>query len=83
VTTFHNSNAAAPATDFTATITWGDGGTTTLSGTAGYIVALGNGNFAVLAAHTFGKSGALTLSVLIDDVGGASVTGSCGISVTP
>jgi subtilase family serine protease len=38
VAAFTDNNAGAFPTDFTATITWGDGSTTTVSGTAGSIV---------------------------------------------
>jgi hypothetical protein len=79
VATFHDNNLVAPTRDFTAVIHWGDGTTSTL--TAADFVTEGNGNFAVLASHTYGETGALTLSVLIDDVGGASVAGTLKISV--
>jgi hypothetical protein len=80
VASFHDANLAAPATDFTATLTWGDG-TTTLSGSAGNIVALGGGNFALLANHTYAEEGNHTLSVQVKDTDGASISGSRGLSV--
>jgi hypothetical protein len=81
VVTFHDSNPSAPASDFTATITWGDGSTTTLSGAAGNIVALGGGNFALVAGHTYAEQGRFTLSVQVRDDGGARVSGSAKVSV--
>jgi hypothetical protein len=81
VATFADKNAGAPATDFTAVVTWGDGGTTTLSGARGNIVSLGNGKFAVLASHTYAEEGSYTLSVQVRDDGGASVAGSRAISI--
>src|SRR5262249_34548615 len=52
IATFTDSNAAAQAGDFSASINWGDGTTT-----AGTIVNLGGGNnfsnFAVTGTHTF------------------------------
>jgi hypothetical protein len=81
VATFHDANPAAPASDFTATITWGDGGTTTLSGTTGGIVSLGGGNFALMASHTYAEEGNVTVSVQVGDVGGASASASRVLTV--
>jgi hypothetical protein len=81
VATFHDLNRSAPVSDFTATVAWGDGGTTAVSAATGGIVALGNGNFAVLGSHTYAEEGAYTLSVQVSDVGGASIGGSRGIGV--
>jgi PKD repeat protein len=81
VATFHDSNTAAPASDFTATITWGDGTTTTVSGAGGGIVALSNGNFGVYAGHTYAEEGTYTLSVQVLDDGGASASATRGLSV--
>jgi hypothetical protein len=80
VATFHDANLNAPASDFTATITWGDGTSSVVSGTGGVVVGLGNGDFAVLASHTYGKSGPFTVGLQLADVGGASNSGSTGIS---
>jgi hypothetical protein len=71
VATFTDANAFATATDFTATITWGDGTTATASGAAGNIVALGNGLFALLGSHPYAEEGSYTLSVQVADVDGA------------
>jgi PKD repeat protein len=80
VASFHDSNPAVPVTDFTATISWG-GGTTTLSGAAGNILALGNGNFALLANHTYAEEGSYSLSVQVSDTGGDSLSGSRAVGV--
>jgi hypothetical protein len=79
VATFNDANTGAPTSDFTATIGWGDGSTSTVSG--GGIVSQGGGSFAVLSSHTYGSAGNFPLSVAVADVGGASVSGSTGISV--
>jgi hypothetical protein len=79
VATFHDNNLLEPTSDFTAVIHWGDGTSSTL--TSSDFASQGNGNFAVLASHTYGETGALTLSVLIDDVGAASVSGTLKITV--
>jgi hypothetical protein len=44
-------------------------------------VALGNGNFALMANYTYAEDGNFTLSVQISDVGGASASGSQGVTV--
>jgi hypothetical protein len=69
VATFHDANTAAPASDFTATINWGDGNTS-----AGVITANGGGNFTVSGTHAYTASGPFTVTVTINDVGGSSVT---------
>ena len=51
VATFTDANPNATVSDFTATITWGDGSTS-----AGTVVATGNG-FAVNGAHTYADEG--------------------------
>lgn len=52
VATFTDVDASAPASNFTATITWGDG--TTSDGT---VVADPNGGFDVTGTHTYNTSG--------------------------
>jgi hypothetical protein len=81
VATFHDVNAGAPVSDFTATIRWGDGSTSTVSGASGGVVSLGGGNFAVLSSHTYASGGAFSLAVSVADVGGSAVSGTTGISV--
>jgi hypothetical protein len=82
VATFHDNNLSAPVSDFTATVLWGDGGTTTVSGTGGGIVALGKGNFAVLAGYTYAEEGNYTLSVQVLDAGGAIISKSRVVKVS-
>jgi hypothetical protein len=81
VASFHDSNLAVPVTDFTATITWGDGTTTTLSGAAGTIRAVGNGWFYLLANHTYAEEGNYTLAVQVRDTGGDRLSGSRAVAV--
>jgi hypothetical protein len=80
VATFHDNNLSAPAVKSAAVIHWGDGTSSTL--TAPDFVSEGKGNFAVRADHLYATAGTFTLSVLIDDAGGASVSGSLKISVS-
>jgi hypothetical protein len=79
VAVFRDGNTAAPTTDFTATVGWGNGSTSTITGSG--IVAAGGGTFDVLASHTWAAAGTFTLSVHVGDVGGSSASGSITISV--
>src|SRR5207249_993967 len=70
VATFFDDNSAAQASDFTATVLWGD---LELSGPDEVsVVALGGGQFAVQASHTYRSSGTYALEVRVSDVGLAS-----------
>ena len=73
VATFSDVNAAAAAADFTATINWGDGGSST--GT----VAGSAGTFTVSGAHTYAEDGAKAVSVtLADNSPGTAVATASG-----
>ena len=61
VATFTDSDTTAPASDFTATIDWGDGTATT--GT----IAGSNGSFAVSGSHTYATTGQDTITVTMED----------------
>ncbi|MEP6954368.1 MAG: hypothetical protein ABI950_09940 [Solirubrobacteraceae bacterium] len=65
---FTDANPQARAADFSATVTWGDGATS-----AGSVSADGGG-FGVTATHTYAASGHPTVSVAIQDAGGATAT---------
>ena len=77
-------DAASPfgtATDFTATINWGDG-----TATAGTVSSAGGGHYAVAGAHTFPSVGRFTVTTTIKDVGGSTGSASCstiGFSFAP
>jgi VCBS repeat-containing protein len=69
VATFTDSDHVTPASDFVATIDWGDGTTTpgTVSGS--------NGSFSVSGAHTYNSSGQKSVSVTVaDDAPGTATT---------
>lgn len=68
VANLHDGNPAAPLSDFTATIHWGDGSTS--SGT----VSGGGGDYSIAGAHTYASTGYYDLSVHVDDEGGSSAT---------
>ncbi len=76
VATFPDADPNGAIADYTATINWGDG--TTTPGTIG-------AGFTVSGSHTYasGIGGPFTLSVTINDAGGATITRSAGIAVQP
>jgi hypothetical protein len=81
VATFTDTDTAAPANDFTATIDWGDGTTT-----AG-IIAGSNGAFSVSGTHAYATGGFDTVTVKVtDDAPGtatATATGAATIAGPP
>jgi hypothetical protein len=78
---FTDPNLIAPVSDFSATINWGDA--TTSSGT---VSQLASGTFVVTGSHIYaedttgGSPYAITFTV--KDVGGATLTGAAGVTVT-
>jgi hypothetical protein len=76
VATFTDSNTANVSGDFTATITWGDG--TSSTGT----VAGSGGSFTVSGTHTYNDEGSNVLSVTLTDDGTGTATGSAGATAT-
>ena len=76
IASFTDNNASATASDFTATIDWGDGGIDTVSAASGGIVAVTGvpGMFEVLGNHTYAADSAYLVNVAIQDVGGASAS---------
>jgi parallel beta-helix repeat protein len=71
VGTFFDANPSATVSDYTITITWGDG-----SSSAGTVTSLGSGLFAVSGTHTYAGAGTYGLSLWVQDVGGATAVGS-------
>src|SRR5262249_55705092 len=76
VAIFSDANLNAPMSDYSATVSWGDG--TTSPGT---ITPNGDGTYVVKASHTYAQDIDYTLSVAVSDVGGSSASGST--TVTP
>jgi len=76
VANFTDADPNGAIADYTATINWGDG--TTTPG------AIGSG-FTVSGTHTYaaGYGGTFTLSVTVNDAGGATLTRSAQITVAP
>lgn len=77
VATFADRNPFAKATDFTATIAWGNEATTPGA------VAAAPGGFAVTGSHTFSGSGQIPIRVVVHDSGGSSVTVDTVGAVSP
>jgi hypothetical protein len=59
VATFSDSNAGDAASQFTATVSWGDGGNTAVS------ISGGNGSFTVSGTHTYAQDGAFAPTVTL------------------
>jgi hypothetical protein len=78
VGTFTDSNTSDPASNFSATIDWGDGGTS--NGTVGG----GNGTFTVTGTHTYADEGSLSVLVtLTQTIGGnASATANSTANIS-
>ncbi len=71
VGSFTSANPLAPASTFTAVITWGDGNIT-----AGAVAPNGVGGFNVTGTNTYLNSGTFTYSIRITSRGGTVATGS-------
>jgi hypothetical protein len=69
-----DGNPIAPASDFTATIDWGDGGTS--AGTVG-----GTGPFTISGSHHYLTTGFFTVTTKVTDDGGSTSTTSCTLLV--
>ena len=76
VATFSDTDTSNVASDFTATIEWGDG--TTTAGT----VSGGTGAFAVSGAHTYASAGAEALSITLSDDAPGTATATVASSAT-
>ena len=71
VATFSDADPGGTVTDYTATITWGDG----TPSSRGTITQLGTG-FAVNSTHTYARAGSYSTTIAISDAGGATGSGS-------
>jgi uncharacterized protein (TIGR03118 family) len=68
--TFVDAGGPGPAANYTATIDWGDGSTTT----AGIALSSDGTTFDVTGSHTYTQSGRFTATVSIEDDGGTMAT---------
>jgi hypothetical protein len=80
VATFTDANPDGQVSDYTASITWGDG-----TSSAGTISAATGGGFEVTGSHTYAIGGVFKTTITIDDVGGskATATGSANVIGAP
>ncbi len=78
VATFTDANPNGTPSDFSATITWGDG--TRSSGT---VTAGKTGGFVVSGTHTYATTGSFKTTVSILDVGGSAATAHGTATVNP
>jgi hypothetical protein len=77
VATFTDADPAGTASDYTATISWGDG--TTTAGT----VAAGTAGFTATGTHTYPTGGHYNMTIMITDSGGANTTVNEVANVAP
>jgi uncharacterized repeat protein (TIGR01451 family) len=76
IASFTDANPSAPLSDFSATIAWGDGMTSTGS------ISQSGGSFAVQGMHQYSHDGNFTASVTITDIGGKSASANTTVVVT-
>jgi hypothetical protein len=76
VASFTDANPNAPVGNFSASINWGDGGTS-----AGTVASDGHGGFTVSGSHTYLDAEPAPLTVTITDVGGSTATASGNAAV--
>jgi hypothetical protein len=74
VATFTDADPGGTASDYTATIIWGDG--TSSTGTV-----TGSGPFSVSGDHTYAEEGPYTTTVKIVDAGTSTVSATTGVTV--
>jgi hypothetical protein len=69
VASFTDADPNGAAGDYTATIAWGDG-----SSSSGSFAPDGNGGFTVSGSHTYAEEGSFPVSVTVADAGGSTAT---------
>ncbi|HTD23143.1 MAG TPA: hypothetical protein VK738_10845 [Terriglobales bacterium] len=77
VAAFTDADPNGVVSDYTATITWGDG----TSSSPGTIVANGTGGFNVSGSHVYAEEGSYTVSTRVADSGGSAVTANISMTV--
>src|SRR5258708_6837705 len=81
VATFSDVDTNATAADYSATINWGDGATST-----GVVSGPGGGPYSVSGSHTYATTGSFTITTTVTDTGGSVAVTSCrtiGFSFAP
>ena len=74
---FSDANAAASASDFTASINWGDNSTS-----ASTVTSAGNGLFMVSGSHSYAAAGSYPVRATVTDDGGSQTTVSATATVS-
>jgi hypothetical protein len=77
VASFTDANTSPKLADFSASVSWGDGASST-----GTIIANGTGGYDVKGSHTYTSTGSFTVSYSVNDVDGATATGTATATVT-
>jgi hypothetical protein len=75
VATFTDDDPNGTVSDYTASINWGDGKSSSGS------IAAGSGNFDVSGSHAYAKAGTFTVVVTIKDAGGSTATATLSVTV--
>jgi hypothetical protein len=76
VATVTDGDAQAPQSDLTATVNWGDGTPMTVA-----TLVAQSGSYSVQGSHVWWHRGRFTVTVVINDVGGASTSTTDHVSV--
>jgi hypothetical protein len=71
--TFTDADVNGVVTDYTATISWGDGSSSAATIAGGP----GTGPYTVTGSHTYLSTGPFTIKTKIDDAGGSTTTATC------
>jgi hypothetical protein len=79
--TFGDADPNGTLTDYSATVTWGDGTSTSFNSGNGGIVANGS-NFEVFGGHTYAAVGNFNLTIQVNDVGGSTINATGVAMVT-
>jgi phospholipase C len=69
IATFTDPGSDGTTNDYSATITWGDGHTST-----GTVQSNGNGGFQVVGSNSYAEEGSYSIAVSITDAGGSSAS---------
>jgi hypothetical protein len=75
--TFNDANPSGTLADFTATITWGDGSSSTGTVSGGP----GTATYTVSGSHAYLTTGVFTITTAVADDGGSKTTATCSVVV--
>jgi hypothetical protein len=70
--TFADADPSATVSDYTATISWGDG-----SSVPGTVIGPDGGPFTISGAHVYATTGRFNVTTTVNDAGGATTSTSC------